>query len=260
MIVSVKIYQTPKSGNLPDEYEDALQPEEERDFTDPLFCAAMADGASEGFLSGEWARLLVKAFCESPGEPGGDHRDLLELIQTCYPKWGLFLKEYLERRQAENRPVQWYEEPGLENGAFATLLGLALLPDQSWSAWAVGDTCLFQIRQDRLADSFPIQKAETFNTWPALVSSNPARNLKLLEKIQLAEGRWQVEDCFLLMTDALSAWFLTEVEAGGQPWDAIREIVRGEKEDFLQWIEDLRGKNAIRNDDVTLMSLFISEC
>ena len=269
MIVTVKSFQTPKSGNFPDEYEDALQPEKEGDYTHPAFYAAMADGASEGYLSGEWARLLVKEYCDALGALEGaskdENHDLIALVQSSCIKWATFLKDYVDRRQLDNRPVQWYEEPGLENGAFSTLLGLAILNgpgpnEQTWSASAVGDTCLFQIRQNQLIDCFPIQKAGLFNSWPALISSNPARNLKISENIQQTGGNWQVEDCFLLMSDALSAWFLKEYEAERRPWIILRTIVSGEKDDFPLWIEELRGKNEIKNDDVTLMSLFISEC
>ncbi len=261
MIVTVKLIQTQKSGNPIDEYEDAAQPQAERDYPERVFYAAMADGASEGYLSGEWANLLVKEYCDAEHE----NNDLTGLVQSACQKWETFLKEYLERRQAENRPVQWYEEPGLENGAFSTFLGLVIVngygPNQkTWFSSAVGDTCLFQIRNNQLIESFPIEKAEVFNSWPALISSNPARNLKAAEAIKQAAGDWQVDDCFFLMTDALSAWFLSEVEAERQPWMLLRDIVAKDKDTFLEWIEELRAKNEIRNDDVTLMCLFVSAC
>jgi hypothetical protein len=261
MNVTVKIYWTPKRGNTADEYEDAYQPANEGETVDRVFYAAMEDGASEGYLSGKWADILVKEFLKSQD----GNKPLINLVAETYQTWEKYLKTYLEKRQAENRPIQWYEEPGLENGAFSTFVGLTLLDgpdeyDKIWLASAVGDTCLFHFRRSQLIGSFPMQAAESFNSWPCLISSNPANNKKLPENIKIKEGLWECDDTFLMMSDALSAWFLKEHEASRQPYALLQEIIPEGRDAFVSWLEELRDMNEIKNDDVTLMSLSVSEC
>ncbi len=260
MKVIVKIYCTPKRGNTADEYEDAYRPENEGEYSDRVFYAAMADGASEGYLSGKWADILVREFID--GQNG--NQPLINFVGETYPIWGKYLEDYLEKRRLDQRPIQWYEEPGLENGAFSTFVGLTLLDgpnayDKTWIAAAIGDTCIFQFRQSELICSFPMRKAESFNAWPALISSNPANNRLLPENIKNKEGLWECDDTFFIMSDAISAWFLKEHEANRQPYELLQEIIASGKDSFLSWIEELRDKNEIRNDDVTLMSLSVSE-
>jgi hypothetical protein len=58
------------------------------------------------------------------------------------------------------------------------------------------------------------------------------------------------------MTDALSAWFLSEVENGKQPWHHFRDFDTSDEErSFSQFIETLRDGHAMKNDDVTLVRL-----
>jgi hypothetical protein len=53
---------------------------------------------------------------------------------------------------------------------------------------------------------------------------------------------------------------LKEHEANRQPYGLLQEILPRGKDAFVSWIEELRDKNEIKNDDVTLMGLSVSEC
>jgi hypothetical protein len=55
-----------------------------------------------------------------------------------------------------------------------------------------------------------------------------------------------------LATDALSAWFLAETEAGAMPWRTLADIDTEAIESFPKWIDGLRSDGVMRNDDVTL--------
>ena len=175
-----------------------------------------------------------------------------------------FFGSIYQKRGEENRPIQWYEEPGLENGAFSTLTGLSIFDgpedgDKAWFASAIGDTCLFQIRQTELIRCFPMQNAESFNSWPALISSNPIHNINLIEKSKRIAGSWVDGDQFFLMSDAISAWFLREHETNRQPLLWLQQLLMKSNAEFVDWIRELREKNEIRNDDITFMSLSLSE-
>src|SRR5205085_485746 len=126
-------------------------------------------------------------------------------------------------------------------GAFATFLGITMWdPDQfkkttlfekaaslfrkhdppqvwKWRGIAVGDSCAFQIRDDKLITSFPISNAGEFNSRPILLCSNPANNTGVWPEVRIQEGDCKVGDLFILATDAVAKWFLDQYEAGGKP-------------------------------------------
>ncbi len=248
MRLSVTVHRMPKKGNTSAEYEDAFYPHREGELIGKKFRFAVADGASEGMLSGPWASILVRTFCQTDKSA----KSMEELLARAHEEWQRWRALYLHRREQTNRPIQWFEEPGLEKGAFSTLLGLSLT-DEGWKAVALGDSCLFHLRGGALAVSFPIQQAVDFGVRPFLIASDPPRNEGLLDYVRNAEGDWRIGDQFYLVTDALAHWLLEEVEAEQPPWDILRQHTLSKRPDFANWINELRSAKRMRNDDVTLV-------
>jgi hypothetical protein len=119
-----------------------------------------------------------------------------------------------------------------------------------WTAWAVGDICLFHIRDGRLIASFPISASVEFNVTPQLYQSKAMRPTP---QATLARGELQPDDLMVFATDALAQRLLAEAESGTPPdwgryWDLDQAVWRQE-------IEALRDCNAIVNDDCTLVVL-----
>lgn len=256
----------PKDGNSEEEYEDAFHPPSLRDRKGHILRFAMADGASEGMLSGPWAKILVRAFCRAPQRPTAS--SARQVIARACDSWETWKAAYLRRRDEAGRPVQWWEEQGLSTGPFSTLLGAAFLLREGsdsgrWDAVAVGDTCLFGVSDDRLKVSFPVESSSGFGSRPVLVSSDPARNAGYFHRIVQTGGTFEKGDLFFLMTDALAAWFLREVEAGRKPWErldglavddglAARDAPVEADLGFCDMVRSLRQSGTMRNDDVTL--------
>ena len=119
------------------------------------------------------------------------------------------------------------------------------------SALAVGDSNLFQIRDNALLKAFPFVEAEQFNSRPLLLSSNPSFNSKVWADVKYAEGDCKPNDIVILATDALAKWFLTEHEASRQPWRTLYSL-KGDA-DFENFVAKLRRDSLIRNDDTTLV-------
>jgi hypothetical protein len=246
----VQSFWLPKAGNTAAEYEDALYPRKPGELSNRRVRLAVADGASEGMFSGSWAAILTRLFCRtSPTLP------VEEFLGRAHREWQEWTAAYLQRRERQNRPLQWFEEPGFQRGAFATLLGLTLFEHGRWEALALGDSCLFQMRGADLLAAFPLERSADFNSRPFLIASNPTYNAGLSERVARIEGDWQAGDQWLLMTDALACWFMQACEAGRAPWDLVRQ--HAQPEDFTDWIAALRADHHMRNDDVTLMSVEI---
>jgi hypothetical protein len=218
-------------------------------------------------LAGAWAARLARAVGGLAGRDL-DAELFAERICAAAARWPGYVNRYVRRRERIGRPVAWYEESKLEQGAYATLLGVSfgwraesesgsVEPRRggTWSAAALGDACGFHVRDARLAEAFPLQSAADFNTSPHLAGTRvPDREL-IASRTVVRRGNWLPGDVFYLATDAAAQWFLAEVEAGRQPWQQIDEVCDA---DALGggaggWLEKLRADRGMRNDDVTIL-------
>lgn len=250
MRASVTTCWAPRAGSDAAQYEDAFTPRADGPRQARRLRFAMADGASESMLAGLWADLLVRTWCKARRRP------LAQVLSAAAAAWEVELAAYLEERERNERPVQWFEEPGLERGAFATLLGLAFTTgaDQSsgeWHAVAVGDTCLFQVRDDELLAAFPIKSSSEFDSAPKLVPSRVDDVERVLGRVDEERGEWRTGDTFFLATDAMAAWFLRSYEEGAPPWRVLARFATAST--FSVWVDARRGERSLRNDDATVM-------
>ena len=236
MHTSATAWWAAKSGNAANEYEDAyaVKPDALR--------FAVADGASETSFARAWAELLVEGFVQEPPSAGG------------LPAWVTPLQQAWVNA-SQGKATAWYAEEKARDGAFSSLLGLTIEGDR-WRALAIGDSCLFVVRAGRMARAFPLARAEQFNNRPLLLSSVARANGHVWQDVVADEGDLQGADRILLMTDALAQWFLVEAEMGRRPWAALAQITT--QEQFRAFVDCLRAGRALRNDDVTLVSVEVA--
>jgi hypothetical protein len=165
----------------------------------------------------------------------------------------------MDSRAQAGRPLLWFEEAKLNQGAFATLLGVSFRShprkashEGRWSAVAIGDTCLFQLRDERVLRAFPIEDSGDFGIVPDLVTTRSNGQEMIAHSARKAWGPWQSGDTFFLATDALSCWFLSSYERGDEPWKILRDLNTEAQPPFEEWMASLRKEGVVRNDDVTL--------
>lgn len=236
----------PRHGHEPAECQDAVAGDAERGRF------ALADGASESAYAREWARMLVDDFVAGSGR---------------VPAWPTWLPP-LQARWAETvrpapdaPPLPWYLDEPMARGAFATFLGLVVeaTPDAAtpwaWHAQAVGDSCLFQLRQRQLLVRFPVKHAADFGSTPRLVGSRPAAAGPRRQRGRAHDGTAENDDQLWLMTDALAQWFLRAVEDDQQPWNELMPLLSGQDPgpQFAAWVAEKRRARKLRDDDVTLL-------
>lgn len=241
--IHLQALSVPKAGTDLEKCQDAWA------CNDVYSVVAIADGASDAFEAQSWARALVDAFVRSPPSPEID-------------AMLLWLEEPIQTWQAHIQwdRLTWYAEEKARRGAYATLLGVNIAisaeagacegSDCTYSALAVGDTCLFHVRDDALFEHFPIVYAVDFNTTPPLLSTRQEYNQRTLELLQVFSGTVQPGDLLILATDALAAWMLQQYETGTQPW---AELAALNAETFVDFVETLRQQHTMRNDDTTLV-------
>jgi serine/threonine protein phosphatase PrpC len=251
MWISTQGFHEPKRGNVESEYEDAFFPDRMCREELSEFRCAVADGASESAFSREWARLLVRGYQRQ--------RLSLARLQRCW------------LRMVTRRQVPWYLEEKIRRGAHATLVGLSIWdaqtpePHGSWRVVAIGDSCLFHVRDDELLTVAPMSRSDEFNNHPHLISTDPATALGVgMSRATVISGEWQPNDVFYLLTDALAEWALNKHETGRPPWTLFRSMGEdGDSSDagqasFEAFVANLRKNDGLHNDDTTLLRVEVS--
>ena len=247
-------YSLPKSGYRKADYEDACAVATvERNGMTYLY-AAVSDGAAESSFAGQWAKMLSRAYAKGLIL---DPNDLEDQVIRLAQRW---------EQCAGRRRMPWFAEEKKRKGAFASLCGVRFCPnprpsDRSgiWSALAVGDSCLFQVRKDELITAFPLSRADAFGAAPVLISSLPADNSLAWEHLKTMTGNWEKGDLFIAGTDALARWFLVQHEKNERPWQCLSELQTLEDPEiaFRRWADMYRQSMQMKNDDITLILIEI---
>src|SRR4051812_21505254 len=120
-----------RQGCGPDECQDAVLGDAGRGRF------AVADGASESAHAGLWAQLLVADFVGRDDDPAGWAARLGPVRQ----RWAAAVAG-----EDADAAQPWFVEARMRQGAFATLLGVRVDAAGGWEAVAVGDSCLFHVR------------------------------------------------------------------------------------------------------------------
>ena len=250
-----KKFWLPKAGNRPEEYEDALRvvyPQHMGVSGRRTARVSVSDGASESAFAREWANILTDAFVDRPLDISGLTEDSLrDWLAPAQGEW---------RGDVPWDSIPWHGEAKARAGAFATVLGLtvATVPGDpyqfSWQAVAVGDSCLFVVRDDRLWLSFPLEDTVQFDNYPALVCSNTDNTGDLWEGVQRHSGECLSGDLFVLASDALACWFLARNDEGQEPWETLLAL---ESSEWAAWVEEQRSTGTMRNDDTTLVTISV---
>lgn len=199
---------------------------------------AVADGATQSFLAGRWARRLVDAAIETP-------MDRLEAhLETVRTGWASELNVYRDERVAAGRPLAWYEEQKAGGGAAATLL-VADVRSGSVELASRGDTVAMHLRDGELLDAVPMSDPDAFGNHPELV-------VTIAEVPHLRRTSWSTRpsDQLVVATDALAEWLLRQAPGGGIA-TALDGLSRPDR--FGPIIESEREHGRLHDDDVTLV-------
>jgi len=238
----------PKKGSTPKENEDFFYPHEAEIRRDHQ-SMAIADGASEGFLSKLWSKILTVSYVNFDRPD----LDIRQFTDFCIEIYDYERERYIQRRKENNNPLKWFEENLMLKGSFSTLLGVTFFDETpeggSWMSVSVGDSCLFQLREG-VVESFPVSDASSFGNSPDLISTNPAFNHELEAKVRIKTGRFIFGDSFYLMTDAVAHWFMNQNAEGNRPWAALEELLETDR--LKDYVNRLRGEGSLKNDDVTI--------
>lgn len=237
-----KAFHIQKDGNLPDEYEDAY------DFNEENSLFALADGASESVYSGRWAKILVTAFTSTPFDIRKTADDFLNWLEPLQKQW---------REEIDWSNLRWYVEEKARRGAFSTFLALQIRPTQSGKtidSIAIGDTCLFVVRNNNLVSAFPVNDVSDFGNTPDLLCSYERYNSIIRKELHTFTTDIDRGDLIVMASDALAKWILEGSQNGNLPWSVLQDI--DDQPEFEEFIGCLKESKKIRNDDVTVAIVY----
>lgn len=236
----------PKQGNTEEECEDSIFVKTSLKQKRKVgLRIAIADGATESSFAKEWSNLLTKSF-EKLKLP------IKEIFLTKLPDLRGKLEILLEGKQ-----LPWYAEEKAANGAFSAFLGILInLEAHNYEALAIGDCCLFHIRNEEVINQFPVKNSSEFGNNPYLISSKPNKNSDLDSYLIEKKGNLNKGDILFLMSDAMAHWFMKNSEINEHPWNillGLTDSTKGKKHKFNSWLIEQRVTKEIRNDDVVLV-------
>ena len=243
--LNVSHFLAPKDGATFEECEDAVGVSVESGRF------ALADGATEAFDAGSWARALVA---------GWVGREAAALTAPEFKAWVVEEGKRFEESWA-GRELPWYAEAKARAGSFAAFVGLAFEETAGglrWRALALGDACLVQRRGGEVVRALPLSSPDEFNAAPVLVPTREAALEGALARAVEAEGAARVGDVLLLLSDAAAAWFLGLSLAR----DPVREkfdslLAASENEALAALIRAERAAGRIKDDDVAAVRVEI---
>lgn len=230
-------YWTSKDGTARSDWEDGAS------YSPRSGWFAIADGASTGSNSREWAYTLVHGFV------GDRPANALDDTTSGFTPWIDRTRERFDpdsdtfpRSQAPG----WVRAAGEARGSHATLLA-GRIADGRIRAVAVGDCCLFLFRASGAVESFPLTSPQSFGSSPQLVSSRGSGKAAA-PSARRFERDLGPRDVVFVATDAIAQW-LTGQRHETRLWQMLSMVGH---HGFERLCADLRATNRMKDDDVTL--------
>jgi len=251
------VFAVEKAGSSLREWEDGAAAEagDLRYGPNPRF--ALAVGATEAYDSIHWVERLLDSFMGSAGRavPPLDHDSMRTWLERAQHDWTTAPRNF----------ANFFEERKFAEGSFATFLGCEIgrMADGrfTWSAVALGDTVLFHVRDGRLVEQFPALRAEDFGITPDGVHTRAEALPLMMDQLQIKTGGAALApgDRLFLATDALADWIVRALRREGQErvWQLLSRFAH--PEGFTRFVADRRAARSMKNDDVTLMRVDVSD-
>jgi serine/threonine protein phosphatase PrpC len=240
-----------KKGGSPSEYEDRSAIGAQ----DDCLRVAVADGTTEGLFSDIWAELLVNSYCNH-----GAALFKSENLMTIHKE---FIHQTCQQIAEMPEARHWFMYEKLERGTHATFAAVEFTKRNTIQMSAVGDSCIFwciknYCDQDK-TEMFPELSGDDFGICPASICHIPGTWHKLHSKIRSNEITLERDCQFVLCTDAIAHWLVKEAREKNNflAWEEIVKV--SDVAAFNLLVENLRESKEIRNDDVTLVIVDVTQ-
>lgn len=202
----------PRDPDSPGFYEDACA------ISEKAGRVVIADGVSSAIFSRTWARLLTRTAVKDPPYTH-DSTAVSKWLEPLQEEWRKAINyDVVVRDIFRGRKVRTV-------GGQATLLIAEIEPltvadgeaepstEYRLTVHAIGDCCLFVVRDGKKLFSFPMSDSAAYGVGPNALSSI-AKDVRYAERFQHFDDRCRPGDLLVMCTDAIGLWAMQEYEAG----------------------------------------------
>ena len=231
--MSAKIFQLHKRSVY---VFDAIQDKYSFDLSQTLF--AISDGATQGYKSEIWAKLLVDLFIKSPVF---DPEQLINHFTQAAK--GFEAQDFSIK--TDNPALRLAEERKKQQGAFATFMGIQLT-EGKLQYISSGDVCGFLLREGKLF-AFPHHTIDELDNDKGFLGTRPLLNQSVSpQQFKTGNIALSPHDTLLLATDALARLLLRDQE------EADELLSLSSFEEFHRYIMKQWEQKRLEEDDITL--------
>lgn len=218
---------------------------------------AIADGATEAFAAGSWARALVANWVKNPRlSEDAAASDFARWAEAVASGWAA---------EWHAREMSWYAATKRDAGSFAAFVGVEfeeLDNELKWRTLAIGDSCLIHARNSEILCAMPLDAANKFNSTPRLLASRHDLQADVAAQVNIKIGVLKAGEALWLLTDAIAAWWLSgAAESSRESISRIAEferlIVAEDKGKIQTLICDERLCGRLRDDDVAALRITV---
>ncbi len=140
----------------------------------------------------------------------------------------------------------------LDRGTHATLAAVEFSDSETIQILTVGDSCVFW-QDGGGIKMLPELSSEDFGAFPNTICHLPKTWQNLKQKVVNKEIKFRNNLPILLCTDALACWLVKELKEQND-FSVLEKISQfSDSNTFEEFIQGLRERKEIRNDDVTLV-------
>lgn len=244
MHLASQLFTVPRIGDQSEENCDASASNEHHQ------AFAVADGASQSFNSGDWARLITTRWVSSDAPV-----DISEVAEHCALEW----HEFSDRALASLPPDSLIREKMAE-GSSATFGGVRLVRKGGnifWQIITVGDVLIVATQRKLDGEryvlrTFPFSVGSNFGAGtPHQVSTNPPF---VRTTVNTAIERLLPSLEFVLMTDAVARCIFNALTRNTKIVDVL-PFLNQDQQAFLNWVNAQRALNLLDDDDSTVLDI-----
>lgn len=203
-------------------------------------CFAIADGVGNSLFPEDWARIVCNDFINCPDLFCNGNQLVRE--SKLIEEWNKCRDEKISNLTEEQK---FLFELGLEKANFAACTFVGLIIDKKqWYCLALGDSYLFVLNQDfEILNSVASQRGDEFSNFPEYFASLQGKNNgEVLEE----KGTLDNISYFVLLTDAISDWFLQVEKEKRKELISLKDI-----QSFKSLIDRERSTGKMKDDDTT---------
>lgn len=206
---------------------------------------ALADGASQKFRSGLWAKRLVESFVKEPA-----------FEANAFKQKVLALAEELDNEEIQfstNLAMKAIEKKKAASGASCTFLGMTIERNGEGKLIACGDSNFFQFRKQKMINCFP------YKDWQGVKNNSNFLNTKRVKGkdhddtiIKTESFKFLDEDILVLASDALSCLIFKQQEIIDELW-SMQDFDK-----FLKFCEQHWDNKTMTEDDISVIIIKVS--